>query len=930
MTSALRMPVAVLLAAVLLGSAGAQAQTGWHEEFETAEPSWRVTGGDATYRVVQHQRVQDNSHGGKGSEWVQIEGSGGSYVYFAHDVGKPSIINELTASVWIKSNRPGLQIFAQVILPRATDPRSGHPMTAQIAGTVYTDVGRWQQLQITDLPRSLTRQIHLLRMQFGPQVDGREAFIDSVLLNVYGGPGATSVWIDDLEVAGHVQTGRNATPGEQPPSAPAATASAGSQAIGSLVPVRLPPIQPRGRTGAADPPAKGTLPIAAVSEKRRVVKLAESKLQVNDRPMFPRVVQHRGEPLGVLKKIGFNVVWLQRLPAPEILEEADRLGLWLICPPPRAEGTMAEIGPAFDSVLAWDLGSGLTGAELDAVQGWADQVRTADRRGNRPMICCPRTDLRGYSRVADVLLIDRRPLGTSLELADYAAWVQRQPLLASPGTPIWTTVQTQPNESVRQQLAAFEPGSTPPLCMPTDQIRLLAYTAVASGSRGLLFLSDSPLDATDPDTQQRAMSLELLNLELAVLEPWAAAGSYVGLAEPSTREVTGAVLRADQARLLLPIWTAPQSQYVVPQSAANDLTLLVPGVPETNNAYELTPGGVRPLRHPLRIAGGMQVHLPEFGLTTQVLLAHDPSIVGAVRGKTEEIGRRAAELHRDLAAYRLTVVERVAGQLDSRTHIAAVPGWLDAARRDMQACSRQLTAGDASAATLSADRATRALRLVERAYWDAAVKELSSPATSPAAVSFDTLALHWRLFDRLKRSQLGPSRIAGGDFEDMGTMMRSGWQYVPNVPPENLQAQSEPNVQTAVDLTPDAMHSGRLGLRLLVTAKNPPAVIESPPILFTSPAVQVEAGQIVCIHGWVQVFMPPTGGDGLLIVDSLTGEALAERIGKTKGWQQFALYRIAPQSGTMCVTFALPGLGEARLDDVFIQTVENAAALTQR
>jgi hypothetical protein len=67
-----------------------------------------------------------------------------------------------------------------------------------------------------------------------------------------------------------------------------------------------------------------------------------------------------------------------------------------------------------------------------------------------------------------------------------------------------------------------------------------------------------------------------------------------------------------------------------------------------------------------------------------------------------------------------------------------------------------------------------------------------------------------------------------------------------------------------------------------------------------------------------------------LIVDSLTGEALADRIGKTKGWQQFALYRVAPQSGTICVTFALPGLGEVRLDDVFIQTVEGPATLTQR
>jgi len=69
--------------------------------------------------------------------------------------------------------------------------------------------------------------------------------------------------------------------------------------------------------------------------------------------------------------------------------------------------------------------------------------------------------------------------------------------------------------------------------------------------------------------------------------------------------------------------------------------------------------------------------------------------------------------------------------------------------------------------------------------------------------------------------------------------------------------------------------------------------------------------------------------DGLLVVDSLTGEALADRIGQTKEWRQFALYRVAPQSGVMCVTFALSGIGEARLDDVAIQVLEGGAAVTQ-
>ena len=64
------------------------------------------------------------------------------------------------------------------------------------------------------------------------------------------------------------------------------------------------------------------------------------------------------------------------------------------------------------------------------------------------------------------------------------------------------------------------------------------------------------------------------------------------------------------------------------------------------------------------------------------------------------------------------------------------------------------------------------------------------------------------------------------------------------------------------------------------------------------------------------------GADGLMVVDSLSGESLADRIGRTPDWRQFALYRAAPRSGALYVTFALSGLGEAWLDDVEIQVLQ--------
>jgi hypothetical protein len=949
------------------------AQTAWREGFEGPTPSWQNVGGDARYRILQQQRIQGDAHSGKTCEWVKLEGEGGTHVYLAQDVGRPPVIEELAARVWIKSDRPGLQLAARIVLPRALDPRTGQPVTAVLLGDVYKDVGRWQPLQVAEVPKLLTRQVHVLRMNLGSGVDDREAYLDAVMLNVYGGPGTTNVWIDDLEIAGHAgpvvgpaltkeavegplpqNRGGSATttPTLNPvtpttntanPTTNAATPRTTSEGTSSLVPVRLPPVASnRGnRENAFRPLPRSPLlgerlpPIQSAPKwtapiPRQTVKLDRSLLIVNDAPFFPRVIQHRGEPLKTLQKLGFNAVWLQRLPAPEVLEEANRLEIWLICPPPRpvdsgagpaASGqvsAVAEIGPQFDCVLAWDLGGDLTGADLDATQRWADQVREADRRGNRPMICRPRAELSGFSRLPALLLIDRRPIGTSLELSSYATWVRQQPLLASPGTPVWSTVQTQPNEPLRQQLAGLEPGYVPPLTVSPEQIRLLAYTAVASGSRGLVFASDSPLDASDSDTHLRAMSLELLNLELELMEPWAAGGTYFTTAEPSVPEVAATVLGTDYAKLLLPIWASPGAQCVPSQSAANALTIKVPGVPDSTDAYELTPAGAKSIRH-LRKTGGVKVTLDEFGLTSQILLSQYPTIISKVHSRAAQIGRRSAELQCLIALERLHAVQLIAGRLASRVRVPSSAAWLDAARKNLQPCDAQLVSGDATGAALNAQRAMRSLRLIERAYWDAAIQNVrNSPVTSPAALSFDTLPSHLRLIDRLSTLSLSPNRLAGGDFEDLDRMTGAGWRYF---------LHSTPTVQTSVDLAPQAALSGRRGLRLAVfavDAKKPPAVIESPPILFTSPGVQVEAGQIVCIHGWARVPNAITAGtDGLLVVDSISGEALAARIGKTDGWKEFALYRVATQSGPMCVHFALSGLGEAWLDDVAIQVFEN-------
>jgi len=903
--------VGTLLALLLPGHAIAQqtlaAPKAWYEGFEGPDPSWRVIGGDAHYRVEFHGRVRDEAHSGQQCERIRISANAGTEVFIGHAVDRPRIIDELLPTVWLKSDRQGIQMAVQVVLPRTTDPRTRRPLATVLYGSSYTTVGRWQQLRVAELPLLLARQTRVLRTQFGPQVDPREAYVEQVLLNIYGGPGVTDVWIDDLDVAHHVG----------PPQ--------GIVAAGP--PAGLPNAGPAG-TRMPEVPPKG---LGTPAEPRRGPTLSGAVLQIDDRPMFPRIIQYQGEPLSFLRQLGFNTVSMAQVPTTEMLDEAGRLGLWIICPPPFSPRSEApdptdspppEIGAAFDRVLAWDLGNALGAKHAETTMAWARQVKSADRRcAGRPLVCRPSSQLRAYSRAVDIPVLGRGVLATGLDLADYAVWLRQRPSLMIPGAPFWTSIETQPPESLRRQWSAL--GQTPAsAAFSPEALRLLVYTAITSGSRGVWFESTSPLNAEDAETRVRALALELLNLELELMEPWTAAGNVLATVPGSEPALTATLLQTSHARLLVPIWWPPGSQCVAGQAAAHDLSFLVPGVPETNKAYWMLPGELRPF-HPPRKAGGVRVTVEEFDLTALVLLTQHPTVVAAMGRRTAQIGRRWAEIQRELAALQLQRDAVLAPRLAVPNPAVAYAPYLAEAQTHLQQCDRQLAAGNLPAASLEACRATRPLRLLERQHWEAAVHPIGSPVASPAAVTFATLPWHWRLMEQVSASRPGPSLLPAGDFEDLATVFASGWQHFQH---------PYPDLQSEAELAPGAAHSGKLGLRLAITSrqKGEPPVVESPPVWITSPAVPVQAGQILRVQGWVNVPAPIRGSvDGLLVLDSLGGEPLAYRVRHTQGWQPFVLYRLAPQNGSMSLTFALGGLGEAFLDDVDIQPLSQPAGSAQ-
>ncbi|HEY2882425.1 MAG TPA: hypothetical protein VGJ15_08330 [Pirellulales bacterium] len=1005
--------IAILTASAISSSAAVL------DDFETAGTSWKAADADAPYRIDSQLRIRGDAHRGAGAEQLQISAGAGSTIHFAHEFASARVVAELSASVWVKANRPGVQLEARVVLPHTADPRTGQPVATLIRGSSYSTVGMWQQLQITDTPQLVSRQVRLLRMQMGSQVDPREAYVDALYLNVYGGAGQTAVTIDDLEASGIVP--RELTAPRDSILQRESVPSTGSTLTAQNFAGANPPastgrdnfVTPTAATAAVPGGATGSPSGGAMFGGTHQVALNGSLLLVDGKPMFPRIAQSQGEPLAWFKSQGFNTVISPGPLTPQMLDEAQRVGIWLVGPPPLAGAAdnPGEITLAYAPVLAWQLGANLAANDLPGVTTLAKRLREADFQLRRPLVCGAEGELLLYSRQVDILSASRSPIGSSLELKDYASWLVDRPRMARLGTPLWTTVPTEVPAAVAQQAALLAGPQSPEPQLDSDILRLSVYQAFSSGVRGIEFGSNSRLDANDNATRLRAATLAMLNLELELMEPWGAAGSYVSKATSSDPSVGGVMLGVDNARLVVVMRSPKDSQFVAAPEAAGTVlpilpgsapippkqkpgdkpngnstgktnkpgdrngsgnnhldniattqpgvppantanpgagnpaappppsgptTLIVPGVPDSHEFYEISPTGLHPLRH-RRITGGTAVAVEDFVLTTLVLVTPDPLVANAISRRAAEMAPRAAQLQREIAVLELAETEEVARRLSGNPQLPPSAATLSTVRADLQRADQLLAAGDYPRAFLAARNATLPLGRWKRETWERAVGPLTTPVTSPLAVNFNTLPDQLMFAAAIAPRQTGiatmqpasagnqpqgPNLLPGGDFEDLQAMMQVGWRHS-----EHPLAE----VQTAVELSPAAPYANQFCLHLQARPMKPgvsPPLIESPPVWVESAPVPLQAGDVVCIRGQVRVTGPVIGSvDGLMIYDSFAGEALAQRIGQTDGWREFVMYRAAPQAGNLVLTFALTGLGDVSIDNISVTPIRRGGMM---
>jgi hypothetical protein len=925
---------ALSVALAFLGLAPGQTPAGkiLTNDFEKGgEPFWVKGQADAPFREIAHRLTNPDNpnepfHGGRRSETIQLDAEAGSFIYYSYDLGRAPVSDYLSASLWLRANRPGMQLLARVVLPHEHNPRNpDEPLTTLVRGDTYQFASGWKPLGLKHVPDQLQAQRAMLRTQLNKDVDISDAFVDRLLLNLYAGPGRTEVWIDDL----------NAGPVEDrlPPPEVAAGPAAGAGPAGART-------EKSGGGGVIATPAVRSWPSSGRAARRpAAIDLDRDQLTIGGRRFLFRAIRHSDTPLQVLRDAGFNTVWLDVGSDPATVEEAVNLGFWVVPSLPvsgtdmagmdsdkylvsqQAVGKLVSRFQDQDAVLFWDLGQGGLGLEqAPAVARAAQLVHALDPQ--RPLAADVWDGFRPYSRTINLLGVHRFSLMTSLEMPQYRDWLNQRRLLASPGTFTWTWVQTHLPEWYTNLVYEKEPreGFTDPIGPLPEQIRLMTYTALASGARGLGFWSDRFL-ADSHQGRDRLLALALLNQELQMLEPLLVTAEAPTWLDTSVPDVKAAMYRCERAILVTPMWVGRGAQYVPPQAAAANLVLVVPGVPDGAQAWEVSPGRVRSLRSE-RIPGGKRVVLPEFGVTSAIVFTSDNGPTGLVvyfQNQVRRMRKLAAQWAHDLALVELEKVVKIEEELEQSKH--ALPDGQKLIRESqlrLASAVKNWNDGDFQESYLDSQRAAQPLRILMRAQWEKAAGDLDTPVASPYALSFFTLPRHWQFAEQLQQSEPGANVLPNGDFETKPGEAQEAWV------PQEVTLPGD-GVELSAQRVKELPHGGQQCLRLEIKPKSkevPPVALERTFLAIHSPRVRLQPGTAVRITGWVRIPTPiKASADGALFYDSVGGEPLAVRLVNATGasWRQVTLYRRVPASGTINLTLALTGIGQAYFDDLRIE-----------
>lgn len=742
----------------------------FEDGFEDAAPAWQHEYSDSSISLTVHDRTNQAFHEGRSSERFRFVAEGGSQFFVSYEVPRIPVTPDLVASLYVKSNRKRVQLHARIVLPRDVDPETKAPSFLLLSGTSYERVEQWQKLELADLPPAIERQARVLRAATRRPVDVQGAYIERIVVNLMGGLGDAEVFLDELAITPvpeSVLAERRANPRSE---RDAAASFAGMRRDGK--PLRR-----------------------VLNDAGSLKRLVDGKRYFD---WFPTAIDAPGADVGELRRNGFDVLVEPIDADPNRISDALDKGFLLI---PRVNsGTLRDeprvildriaAYPYRDSVAFWHIGDHLgrerredaRDQELERVQKLVSDLRHDPRFSTFPQLTAAIIDgdLSRYSQAPknmDAIGIQPIAWGSSqepLDTLDYLVQRKNLALINNADQGFWAWLPTRPpREVVRNIWGSDEP---PPWGKPRilpEQLRLMSYTALSAGYRGLGFLGDETL--TQPEGRALLIETAFLNEEIDLCESILGRGKShgkpynlfdpdppvipppgylaVGRRLPPVRErgprsglkAAAADLErgpsGHKGTLILVADFADGAQYQPSQMASRDVSVTLP-LPAGVQVYEITPGFVKLLDQE-RSPGGRRITIPDFAVSTILLATTDPDLPRRIEGfvarvrplavqlaieQAEIVYREVAEVYEHLAADGHQLLSARDAKRRSEAGIETAPhdarSLFNMSQESIKAAREAVGREDYELAWTEARGASRPLRILMRGFWNNAAIEL--------------------------------------------------------------------------------------------------------------------------------------------------------------------------------------------------------------
>jgi hypothetical protein len=844
------------------------------DNMDDATPALKLLNPSTEVRLIGQAIEAGRSRFGNASERVVVSVAPGSSAQLAYDLPAAIVLSETRLSAWVSCNRPGAQLAATVVLPRAIDEETGQPRRLLIRSNKNGRGGDWEQLDFAEIAKELPAQARVARAHYGGAMDERGAYVSQLVVLAPGGPGYTELWVDQVAMYGVLNVDGHA-PGSMP-----------NQAVSGSS------ITPAAFESAA---ANATPAVTALSGKP---------------PAAPRIIQWQGEPLEFLQKLGFDAVWMGRPPVDSEIADARRLGMFIVCEPPTPEQMRTlPLDSRFAQVMAWDLGTLTQPGDLELCHRWSQAIEYYESVPSRPVLLRPTGMTREASRIADLVMIGRPTLGSTISWPAYGAWLGQQRRLVRGGTPLWVNVETHCGSHFASQLGALRGSSAAIVPATFHDLTMATAAAFSVSPRGFCFQSQASLAGGEPENQIRGLALELTNLRLGLAEPWLAGGKSATVAHSSRPDLSGLVVKVERSHLIVPMRWSDQALAPGGKTTPQPITFKLPGVPESSDAYLLSIAGSQRLPAK-RVTGGLQLTVDYLPDDAFLLVTEDGYAYSHIERYLRQHAPRAAQARVELAALRRQQAAQALATLpgiDARAELTPVDA-------QMTAVAETIRRSDYAAAFACAAEAERLL--------DETLQRIGVTAAPSLPAGSAPLPLDWTTLAELRSLETAlpggspPQAIPGGDFEDLNVLLQSGWQRI---------EQPLAGVKTTVRLSPEAPGQGSYCLELQVINESPggtPPAIPQSPVWVTSPPLQTPPGHLVEISGQVRVAEAPLGlADPLVIFDSIGGEEGAIRVDSSPAWRPFRMLRVPTPGAEMRLTIALGGVGRAQVDGITVRYI---------